>query len=235
MKKLTRRQQEFFSRFLDLYHQAGHSLHYVAVARHLGVAKVTAYEMLRLLEKRGLVQAEYQLPAGPHGPGRSSVVFRPTSRAEEMLSRLAGQDWDASEWEAARTHILQQLREGKAGGYERLLDELLARIPQQRSPMVYIAEMITAILLGLESLKGTARARSLGKSLRAIGFPGELSLQALSGLSVGLSLVERVNRRLAGLLRAQAGRYHAALAELSEEHRRRLADFAHEVTRIVGV
>lgn len=34
---------------------------YVALAEHPGIGKVTAYEMLRLLEERGLVVSEYHL------------------------------------------------------------------------------------------------------------------------------------------------------------------------------
>ena len=235
MTTLTQRQQEFLSQFLDLYQEAGTTLHYVAVAKRLGVGKVTAYEMLRLLEKRGLVEAEYQLPEGARGPGRSIVVFRPTSRAKEALNHLAGKAWDAGEWETAKARILRQLREGRAGQYEALLDDLLTRFREERSPMVYAAQVITAISLSLHSLKGAVEASRLRDILRAIGFPDKLSLQTLFGLCAGLSLAERANRRWSKQLLAQASKYQAALADLSEEAQRSLRDFAREVFHIVGV
>ena len=70
MKKLTRRQQQFLSKFLDLYGKKRESLHYTALAEYIGVGKISAYEMLRLLEEHGLVEAEYELPANQRGPGR---------------------------------------------------------------------------------------------------------------------------------------------------------------------
>ena len=48
-KKLTHRQQQFLGQFLDIYREMEHSVHYVVVAKRLGLSHVTAYEMLRLL------------------------------------------------------------------------------------------------------------------------------------------------------------------------------------------
>jgi len=45
---------------------------------------MTAYDMLRLLEERGLVTSEYVLPE--QGPGRSMIVFRPTAKAPSCPS-----------------------------------------------------------------------------------------------------------------------------------------------------
>lgn len=51
--KLSRRQQEVLSKLLDLYHEGGKPIHYAALAKHLGVGPVSAYETLRLLEEHG--------------------------------------------------------------------------------------------------------------------------------------------------------------------------------------
>jgi len=233
MKKLTRRQQEFLSKFLDVYTEDREPLHYTTVAEHLGVGNVSAYEMLRLLEERGLVEAEYQLPAGIRGPGRASVVFRPTPLAAQALTQLAGGDVNRQKWEAAKEHILKQLETSKAEDYGVSLEELLARMPEQRSPLIYGAEMITAIILGLKSLLGTAEARGLEKRLKDIGQLGELGLGALAGLGMGLSMIERTNRRLASFLLAQSGQFHTVLSLLSDENRRRLIQFTLEAMRVV--
>jgi len=233
MKKLTRRQQDFLSKFLDLYTEGQEPLHYSTVAEHLGVSKVSAYEMLRLLEERGLVEAEYQLPIHLRGPGRASVVFRPTALAAQELARLAGRDVNQQEWEAVKEHILQQLEAGKAEDYESLLEELLARTPDQRSPVIYAAEMITAIILGLESLRSTAEAHGLRDRLKEIGKVGELGLGIFTGLGMGLSVAERLNRRLASFLLVQSSRFQAALTQLSDESRRQLTEFTREVMQTI--
>ncbi len=233
MDKLTRRQRQFLSKVLDLYDQGQEPLHYTALAEHLGVNKVSAYEMLRLLEEHGLVEAEYQLPDGLRGPGRASVVFRPTPLAAQVLGRLAGEYVNPHEWAAVKEHILTQLEAGKAEDYETVLEELLARTPNQRSVVVYVAEMITAIILGLESLRNTAEAHGLRDRLKEIGKVGELGLNVFAGLGMGLSVAERLNRRLAGFLLVQSGRFQSALTQLSDENRRRLTEFTQEIMRIV--
>lgn len=235
MKKLTRRQQEFLGKFLDLYAEGQEPLHYTAVAERLGVGNVSAYEMLRLLEERGLVRAEYQVPTERQGPGRAPVVFMPTPLATQELARLSGEEMPLQEWHAARSHILGQIEAGQAEGYETLLEELLARMVEPRSPLIYGAEMITAIILSLKSLQDTAQARRLEEQLKGIGKPGELGLSALAGLSMGLSAVERINRRLASFLLAQSGRFHSVLSQLSDESRRQLTEFMQEAMRLVGM
>lgn len=231
--KLTGRQRMFLSRFLDLYREAQQPLHYSVMAKSLGVSKITAYDMLRLLEERGLVASEYLLPEGSRGPGRSTIVFYPTEKATTLLAQLAGEDWDKGEWEKAKERILRALREGKGTDYESLLNEILLRIPQCKSPMLYCTEVITAAILSLNSLKEKAAQTSLFKALISLGFPGELGLSALAGLTLGLSLVEKANRRFTTLLLSYARKYQDYLAKLSSENKKRLSDFAQEVVRIV--
>ena len=235
MKALTGRQREFLGRLLDLYYQADAPVHYSTVANRLGVGKVTAYEMMRLLEERGLVQAEYQRPEDMHGPGRSSVVFRPTRLAMKVIVGLANGRWSEDEWQQARARILDQLRSGKAADYETLLDEFLRRLPDQRSPATYLTQMVTAIALGLHALKGVADMSGIRNIIRKVGLPGELDLSALAGLTVGLSLVERLNRRFRNAFLVHAKKYQRVLGGLDLENRRRLAEFTREILEIVGI
>jgi len=233
--KLTRRQTRFLSKFLDLYQEAQRPIHYSAVADKLGVSKITAYDMLRLLEEKGLVASEYLLPEESRGPGRSTIVFYPTEKAAALLSQLAGREWDKGEWHRTKERILEALREGKGTDYGDLLNEILLRIPSRKSPMLYVAEMITAAILSLNQLRREVEARGLFKHLRALGFPGELGLSALAGLTLGLTLVEKANRRFTTLLLSYAQKYQEHLAKLSFEDKKRLSDFAQEVMRIIGV
>ncbi len=231
--KLTRRQQMILSKFLDLYHQDEEALHYTRVAEYLGVNPVTAYDMLRLLEDRGLVISEFVPPSQREGSGRAQVVFRPTPAAQALLDELSGGDFDRAEWEKVKRHILRALREGKGSDYQDLLDDLLSRISERRSPMLYTAEMVTAVILQLYQLKEDASDSAFFERLQAFGLPEELGLKALGGLAVGLSYVERANRRVTRFLLTQTGRYQETLDRLSGENRRRLSDFTREVMKIV--
>lgn len=227
--KLTGRQRDILSRFLDLYREAQHPLHYSDVAEKLGVSPMTAYDMLRLLEERGLVTSKYVLSQESRA-GRSTIVFSPTEEATELMIQLAGEDWDREEWQAVKERILQTLRKGKGSDYRDLLDEILLRIPERRSPMLYATEMITAVLLSLHQLREEAKVSSLMENLRGLGLPGELA-----GLALGLSFVERANRRITSLLLTYSRKYQEHLAKLSAESRERLSEFTQEVMRILGI
>lgn len=231
--KLTGRQREFLSRFLDLYRGTKQPIHYSQVAEKMGVSNLTAYDMLRLLEERGLVASEYMLPK-EGGPGRSSIVFYPTEKAAEVMIQPAGEEWDKTEWERVKVRILQALDERK-GAYQNLLDEILLRIPKRKSPMLYVTEMITAIFLQWHQLREEVKANGLFPDLRLLGLPSELGLNALPGLTLGLTLVEKANRRVTTLLLSYTQKYQDYLAKLSAENKKRLSDFAQEVMKMVGM
>ena len=232
-RKLTRRQHEFLSQFLDMYQEIDTPIHYVDLAKYLDIGKVTAYEMLRLLEKRGLVKSEFHLPAGDRGPGRSTVLFHPTPKAVLLVNQLSGGTADTEDWESAKSRILLQLHEGKVEGYESLLNDLIARTSKRRSPLIFMTEMITATILAVASVQKEAEEKGLIDRLRRIGLPGEIGLNALAGISSALSLVENVNLSISTFLLNQSVKYQEMLAQLSDEKREQLSDFAREVAKIV--
>ncbi len=233
-KKLTHRQQEFLSQFLEIYREMDQSVHYVIVAERLGIGKVTAYEMLRLLEDHGLVRAEYQANPDQHGPGRSAVLFYPTQAANRLMNVLAGDPIDIKDWLVIKEQILQKLREGNAGGYEDLLSNLLSRIPERRSPLIFVTELVTALILMLTTIQDAPEIHALLERLQQIGLPQKISLSVMSGIAMLLSVMERANRRYSTTLLAQFSRYEDALSQLNEESRRQLSEFTREVAQILS-
>ncbi|MGB9521131.1 MAG: helix-turn-helix domain-containing protein [Anaerolineales bacterium] len=235
MRKLTYRQQEFLSQFLDIYREIDRPIHYVTIAERLGLGKVTVYEMLRLLEERGLVRSEYEMNPGTHGPGRPAVLFQPTEKARQLISQLAGEPTDLENWQHVKEQILQALREGRAGSYEELLNNLLDRIPDRHSSLIFLTETIASFILLLATIPDAAGVRTLLERLRRIGFPQEIGLSALSGMGMALSLFERINRRATSILLSQIGKYEDLLVQLNEENRQRLSEFAREVARTLSL
>ena len=231
--KLTGRQEEFLGKFLDLYSQAQEPLHYAHVAKMLGVSNVTAYDMLRLLEKRGLVRSEYKVQEDKgRATGRSTIVFVPTSQAHALFAELAGVDWDQAEWEAVKAHTLNALRQRT--DYQNLLEEILNRLPGRTTPLIYAAEMATAVILNLLLVEEEAPTSDLVERLKALGLPGEIGLNALSGLVMGFSLVERANRRLTEKLVQATQPYQQSLARLGGEGKRHLSNFVQDVIKTVA-
>jgi len=235
MKPLTGRQLEFLGNMLSLYRQEKNPIHYSEVAQRLGVAKVTAYEMMRLLEERGLVRSEYTREGSGGGPGRSLIVFRPTLRATRVVLNLADGKWDEDEWERAKRHILSHLQQDLEGDHEDLLSKLLQRLPSYRSPAMYLTQMTTAIALALRTLKDTFEIEQIRSTLQSLGQPGEVGLNALAGLGVGLSFAKRLNQRLRKAFLDQTARFQSMLAQLDTESQRRLAQLTREILDAVGI
>jgi DNA-binding PadR family transcriptional regulator len=234
MKKLTYRQQQFLSQFLDIYQEADRPMHYVMLAERLHLGKVTVYEMLRLLEERGMVRAEYEMDPGSHGPGRPTVLFRPTEEARRAINHLAGDSAEVGDWEIVKEAILQKLSEGKADEYNELVTVLLSRISERRSPLIFVTELTTAMIISLSTIPDAPFVRNILERLSRIGLPQEIGLGALSGIGLMLSTLERINRRTATALLGYIGKYEDTLSQLSEDNRRRLSEFTREVIQILS-
>ena len=231
--KLSSRQRDFLSNLLDLYREAGGPVHYADVARALDVRPVTAYEMLRLLEDKGLVRSETARPQGHRG--RSVVVFSPTDKATALLAELTGDTLSEREWEEAKAGVLEALDRGKDTDYQDLLSELLLRIPERKSPLLFAADMVMAIILAFYELRDTVAARKIFPHLRWFGPPGWAALYSLAGFSLALSLVEKANRQATSLLVSYAQQFREHLDNLTGGDKARLSDFAYEVLRAVGL
>ncbi|HEX77810.1 MAG TPA: TrmB family transcriptional regulator [Dehalococcoidia bacterium] len=227
--ELTSRQKAFLGKMLDLYHEMGEALHYSVLAKSLGVSRSTAYDMLRLLEGKGMVSSEYATPKDVPGPGRSNILFFPTTKARELFSRLAGDAAEQKEWEEVKAHILASLRRGKASDYDDLLRELLNRMPRARSPLAYCAELLTVLLIGVRRVKHKFGQRN--PIAKLVETPvTKLNMSILAGAALGLALADRLTRRLLGSFDEYARRYEESLDKLSTENLGAL----HELTREVA-
>ena len=82
--KITTRQKEFLQSLIDLYQDKGSPIHYSEVAQKMGVSKWTAYDMLQLLRREGLLEIEYLIPESDDYKwgklGRSTITFFPTKK-----------------------------------------------------------------------------------------------------------------------------------------------------------
>ena len=230
--KLTFRQKAFLIKVLDFYRETREPIHYSVIAERLGLSNSTAYDMLRLLEQKGMVGSEYTAPKATSGPGRSSILFFPTAEAIDLFSRLAGESQEQEEWEDVKAHIIVSLRQGKASDYQGLLRELFVRIPEARSPLVRCAEVITALLLSLRQARHKFGERSPVSILLAAP-ASKLGMSILAGLVLGLSLADQKVQWLLGDFHNYTEKYEASLQELSPGSLIALHRFAQDVSRIL--
>jgi len=232
---LTPRQRTFLSTLSDLCQKAGGPVHYADLASEMGVSPFSAYDMLRLLEGKGAVISEYVLDPGRSGPGRSRVVFRPASKARQLLHGRSLPRQRLGEAMRFQEQMLRQLRELREREYGEFARELLASLPRRRSPLLYCTETLVALLATLADLReGAAHSLPLDvlSSLAASG--GEVL-----GLGVGLSLGSLLGQTAGDsevtekLLRS-AKRYQQYLSNLSDEAKAGLSEFFRQAINTVA-
>lgn len=208
----------------------GRPVHYQTVAKAVGVSKWTAYDVLRELERLGLVEVHYlRDEEQAHGPGRSRVFFVPTELANQTVAEPESVSLDLlREWHQTKERLLRLI--GRADGQpgnRGVIEQVLREMPQVRRGLIRSAYLTTVLVLQCQAISrgGVRRARVLLESAPH----GEFALGVFAGV-VG-SLVERaVSLASAGQQSAQAmvARLEQAMARLTKDEARMLADFIRE-------
>jgi hypothetical protein len=232
MLKLTPRQQAFLDNLFELYREFKGPVHYSVVADKLGVNKFSAYDMLKVLEEKGVAASDYVLSSDQAGPGRSQVVFYPTYKAAQFLTQLREEMRHSSDWTRVKDRILQELKEAQQNNPAEALRHILADMPDNsKVPLNYCAEMITVLLLNLESL----RNHQLLTALNSLNAKGQVGLGALAGLSLASVLTNNSDdTSLTDKLITHTQHFQAQLAEMSDESINKLSAFFADALKVVS-
>ncbi len=228
--KLTRRQEEFIHNLLDLYRELQGPIHYSTLAERLGVSPFTAYDMLRLLEEKGMVTSEYQLAAKKSGPGRTERVFLPTARAHAKARHIEA-EVGGNNWEGFKQRVLEKIRTGEIADRD-LAEEMLARIPPEGPyALRYCVEIMTVIALRLRQPGGRQLLNEyLGELLSGADAASRSNLSLLGGLAFGIFAEEYAEdsdwvRELFDHLR----QYQATINGMDDRLRRQLVENIRDV------
>jgi hypothetical protein len=191
--KLTRRQEEFISNLIDLSDEFDGPIHYSLLAERLGVSPFTAYDMLCLLEEKGLVNSEYQLAESKSGPGRAERLFFPNPiilNHEKGLSEKFGGKFPSK----------QELKQIVLNGGEiepiwniEIADELLARIPDiDPGELSFCVEIMTIIALRLKPSFGRKILLDHLATLLPVKDAAREDLALFGGFALGILVQENV-------------------------------------------
>ena len=224
---LTYRQEAFLNKLRELCQRLRQPVHYSLVAKELGVNRFSAYDMLKVLEQKGLAARQYVRRRNQTGPGRSMVVFYPTNVMG--IGQTASDRSLTEEWQRLRASILGRLRRVRRAEYGKVLNETLSSL-SERSPLSYCALMIGVLLLNLKAGAGKAAEKRQFVALRAlVETAGETTLGALAGLSLGNSIQTAENdASLWEALLAHVKKYQEYLSGLSEDGKQELVQFLQE-------
>jgi len=228
MSSLTPRQRVFLSELNNLVQQHGGPVHYSEVAACLEVNRFSAYDMLKVLEEKGMATSSYALAPRGSGPGRTQVLFTPTAQGIAALATNDERGTNLEEWTSFKARILERLRETSQANYGDLLRDILGRLPECRGPLLFCAGMTAALLLNLARVRARITGINLMDALSSLTGVGEAGLGTLAGLSLGSALNVASDHRLLETLYTNVRRYQEAIHGLNEESQRRLSEFLQE-------
>ncbi len=189
--KITTRQKEFLEVLINLYKQKASPIHYSEVAQKLGVSKWTAYDMLQLLRREGLLEVEYLIPELDNYKlkklGRSTITFYPTKKGY-TVSNLPQRKLSTkvTELNKLKKEIIQKFEEIK-GKFN--LKDLFKEALQTKSPLIFCACVLLILILLIKKItEGIAEIQLLSQVIPADATNAyiELALTVFVGMCFGV-------------------------------------------------
>lgn len=220
---LTERRKQFLQSLIDLYHRTQLPVHYETLANLIGVSKWTAYDMLKQLEKQGLITRHYAVRPGEMG--RSQIVFAPTQEAEALFVHPHVSLRTEDDLIAIKERTRQLLLELRDLSPSKAIQRVMSEIQKIEAGVLFCAYLIGLLLVYLQTMnKGTVGiVTSLVRHV-----PGrEMRLTMFVGMVIG-AVIESIGNGPNSELLDLAGRYLKTLDDLTEKEREMLADFLEE-------
>jgi hypothetical protein len=225
--KLTRRQEEFIENLIELGREVDGPIHYSLLAVRLGVSPFTAYDMLCLLEEKGVVTSEYKLAEGKSGPGRAERLFLPveslTDRRKQFASKMELEEIDETE---LSLFVLDKLSQGDFPNRE-VAEGVLARIPPEGPEEIrYCVEVMTIVAIRLRERFGQhVLLTYLPQVLSADDPDPQANLTLLGGLAFGLLVQqETADHEWSQMLLEHAQHYQGLVIRMTPEECALLAE-----------
>ncbi len=225
--RITRRRMDFLQKIKQLYEAANAPVHYARVAELLGVSKWSAYEMLKTLEKEGLLVSQYEVNQGERFPGRAMVLFAPTRLADAVLSGSTLEEKaPLKEWRQVKERLLSQCGGLKKNNPREFIEQLMAELPGPERPLIFSAYMITLLIAQLQTL--SAKSLGLVKKVVLGAAKAETGLATFIGVAMGSMLKTTPQLPLLSQIVSHLDRFQDNLVELNQSEQAQLMDFLEE-------
>ncbi|MBT9142626.1 MAG: hypothetical protein DDT29_01020 [Dehalococcoidia bacterium] len=225
--RITRRRMDFLQKIKQLYEATKLPVHYVRVAELLGVSKWSAYEMLKTLEKEGLLVRQYEVNQGEKFPGRAMVLFALTRLAEAVLSGSTLEEKvPLREWRQVRQRLLSLCAGLKKNNLRELIEQLFEELPGLERPLIFSAYMITLLIAQLQTL--SAKSLGLVKNVVLGAAKAETGLAMFAGAAMGSMLKTAAQLPPLSQIVCHLDRFQDNLADLNQSEQALLMDFLEE-------
>ncbi len=189
--KITTRQREFLQSLIDLYQEKGSPIHYSEVAQKLGVSKWTAYDMLQLLHKEGLLEVEYIIPESDNYEwsklGRSTITFYPNKKGYDIFSQTKQKiSTNIAELKKIKKEITQKFGELKG---KLNIRDLFKEALQSKPPLIFCACLLLILFLLIKKItEGVAEIKLISQVIphTTTNIYTELALIVFAGMCLGV-------------------------------------------------
>ncbi|MFZ3173175.1 MAG: Lrp/AsnC family transcriptional regulator [Carboxydocellales bacterium] len=197
---LTERRKQFLQQIMRLYEKSGLPVHYVTLANLLGVSKWTAYDMLKELEKSGLLKRDYMV--NPNELGRSVIVFSPTTKADELFGQIREVTFDADQLKGVKKKVLKmvfQLQSTK--NLQQSLEFILNEIPKVNVRTEFCIYILAILILYLQVLGKVQK--DMVKNIIEVADRHDIKITVFVGMVVGTaiqSVAQELDPRISNLM-----------------------------------
>lgn len=220
---ITKRRMQFLHHLVDLYQKTRLPIHYEALAKSLGVSKWTAYDMVKEIEKMGLISRSYEVNTGE--TGRSQVVFAPTAKAWDLLKQARAERVDLTGWKQTVGHITGLLKERKPNSLQDAIRQMLGELSEGGTRIRFCAYMIGLMAIYLKELGG--KPDTLIRRLVEKAPTKESGLTLFVGTVWG-SVVHTMNDDLGLEMTELLSEFIQTIAGLTHAEQELLSDFLNE-------
>jgi len=244
--KITKRQKEFLQSLIDLYQDKGSPIHYSEVAQKMGVSKWTAYDMLQLLHKEGLLEVEYLIPESDNYKwgklGRSTITFFPTKKGYDISSPTKQKiSINIVELKKIKKEIIQKFNKLKG---KLNIRDLFKEALQSKSPLIFCALLLLILILIIKKItEGVAEIKLISQIIphTTTNTYTELALIVFAGMCLGvlakyISKVPTIygNNDL-GEYTNYIQTYNQYVSEMDKEEQKSLLDFLKETLDEINI
>lgn len=225
---VTRRQMDFLQIIKQVYEATNLPVHYARVAELLGISKWSAYEMLKTLERKGLLTSQYEVDQEKKYPGRARVMFAPTQLVNLVLSGKTLEDMaPVKEFQLLKERLMSFYDKTTKTAPGELEEQMRTELSGVENPLVFCAYVITILILQLQTLSKTSI--SLLKNVALEVSEGKIGLAMFVGAAIGSMAKTASQVQLLSHMADCLSGFQKNLAILNRSEQALLMDFLSEM------
>lgn len=225
---VTRRQMEFLRIIKDVCDTTKFPVHYERVAELMGISKWSAYEMLKVLEEKGLLTSQYLIEQDKKYPGRARVVFEPTQIAARILAGEAVPEAvkPGREIDVLKARIISCYDKNARTSPAELVEQMKNEMPSIENPLLFCAYMLAILILHLHCMSQIRVSRL--KELTSELVQGEMGLAMFVGAAIGIIAKTATPIHILSHITESLPAFQRNLARLNQIDQARLKEFVGE-------